>query len=70
MSQSVSPAQKSRSIVSARRLALLASAAVIGAGVLFSSGHFVPKSDSTFLQARPMRSPRSARSVSPTSSRR
>ena len=35
MSQSVSPAQKSRSILSGRRLVLLASAAVIGAGVLF-----------------------------------
>ena len=49
MSQSVSPAQKPRSTLSARRLVLLASAAVIGAGVLFSSGHFVPRSDSTFL---------------------
>src|SRR5689334_9998752 len=39
MSQSVS-AQKSRSILSARRLVLMASAAVIGAGVLFSGAEF------------------------------
>ena len=49
MSQSVSPAQKSRSILSGRRLVLLASAAVIGAGVLFSGAHFVPRPDATFL---------------------
>jgi serine protease Do len=49
MSQSVSPAQKSRSILSGRRLVLLASAAVISAGVLFSGAHFVPKPDATFL---------------------
>jgi serine protease Do len=48
MSQGVT-AQKSRSTLSARRLVLLASAAVIGAGVLFSSGHFVTQSNSTFL---------------------
>ena len=48
MSQSVSPAQKSRSILSGRRLVLLASAAVIGAGVLFGT-HLVPRPDATFL---------------------
>ena len=47
MPQSVAPAQKS--ILSARRLVLLASAAVLGAGVLFSGGHFAPRSDATFL---------------------
>src|ERR1043165_3933923 len=40
MSQGV-PAQKSRSVLSARRFVLMASAAVIGAGVLFSGAEFV-----------------------------
>jgi len=35
------PAQKSRSVLSARRFVLMASAAVIGAGVLFSGAEFV-----------------------------
>ena len=51
MSQSVTPAQKPRSILSARRLVLLASAAVIGAGVLFSGAHFVPGRDVSFLSS-------------------
>ena len=49
MSQSVSPAQKPRSVLSARRLVLLASAAVIGVGVLFSGAEFVTKPQSAFL---------------------
>jgi serine protease Do len=40
MSQGV-PTQKSRSVLSARRFVLMASAAVIGAGVLFSGAEFV-----------------------------
>ena len=40
MSQGV-PAQKPRSVLSARRFVLMASAAVIGAGVLFSGAEFV-----------------------------
>jgi serine protease Do len=48
MSQSISPAPKPRTL-SARRITLLASAAVIGAGVLFSGAHFVPRPDATFL---------------------
>ena len=39
MSQGV-PAQKPRSVLSARRFVLMASAAVIGAGVLFSGAEF------------------------------
>jgi serine protease Do len=49
MSQSVPPAQKPRSVLSARRLILLASAAVISAGVLFSGAEFVTKPQSAFL---------------------
>src|ERR1041384_8077114 len=48
MSQSVS-AQKSRSVLSARRLVLLASAAILGAGVLFSGAEFVAKPQPAFL---------------------
>ena len=48
MSQSVS-AQKSRSVLSARRLVLLASAAVVGAGVLFSGAEYVVKPQPAFL---------------------
>ncbi len=48
MSQSVTPAPKPRSVLSARRIVLMASAAVIGAGVLFSGAQFVGKPD-TFL---------------------
>ncbi len=51
MSQSDIPAQKSRSVLSARRLGLLASAAIIGAGVIFSGAHFVPRGGDTFLAA-------------------
>ena len=49
MSQSVSPAQKSRPALSARRIVLLASAAVIGAGVLFSGAHYAQRPDTSFL---------------------
>jgi serine protease Do len=49
MSQSESPAQKSRSVLSGRRLVLLASAAMIGAGVLFSGAYFAPRPDAAFL---------------------
>jgi serine protease Do len=45
---SVPPAQKPR-ILSARRVVLLASAAVIGAGVLFSGAQFAARPDATFL---------------------
>src|ERR1700741_3896437 len=48
MSQSVS-AQKSRTVLSARRLPLLASAAVLGAGVLFSGAEFAMKPQPAFL---------------------
>jgi serine protease Do len=47
MSQGV-PAQKPRSVLSARRLVLLASAAVLGTGVLFSGAEFV-KPQAAFL---------------------
>jgi len=46
MSQSDAPAQKPR-VLSARRVALLASAAVLGAGVLFSGATFAPRGDAT-----------------------
>src|SRR2546423_6412129 len=49
MSQSVPPAQKPRSLLSARRLVLMASAAVIGAGVLFSGAEYVTKPNTAFL---------------------
>src|ERR1051325_2090288 len=49
MSQSVTPAQKPRSVLSARRLVLLASAAVLGAGVLFSGAEFAVKPQASFL---------------------
>src|SRR5689334_3316066 len=45
MSQSDSSAQKPRSILSARRIVLLASAAVLGAGVLISGAQFAPRAD-------------------------
>jgi serine protease Do len=48
MSQSVAPAPKPR-VLSARRIVLLASVAAIGAGVLFSGGHFAPRADANFL---------------------
>src|SRR4051812_14810673 len=48
MSQGVPPAQNPRSLLSARRFVLMASAAVLGAGVLFSGAeHFNP--NATFL---------------------
>ncbi len=42
-------AQKPRSVLSARRLVLLASAAILGAGIVFSGAHFSPRSDAPFL---------------------
>src|ERR1041384_692551 len=49
MSQSVTPAHKPPSVLSARRLVLLASAAVLGAGVLFSGAEFAAKPQPAFL---------------------
>ena len=50
MSQGVTPAQKPRTVLSARRLVLLASVAVLGAGVLFSGAEFATKPNA-FLAA-------------------
>ena len=44
-----SPVSKPRSTLSARRIVLLASAALIGAGAIFASPHFAPRPDATFL---------------------
>jgi serine protease Do len=49
MSQGVAPAAKPRSVLSARRVVLMASAAVIGAGVLFSGAQFATKPGAAFL---------------------
>ena len=49
MPQSVNPAPKPRSVLSARRIVLLASAAVLSAGVLISGAQFVPARDASFL---------------------
>jgi len=49
MSQSVPPAQKPRTVLAARRLVLMASAAVIGAGVLFSGAEYVKAPNASFL---------------------
>ena len=49
MSQSVTRAQKSRSALSARRVVLMASAAVLGAGVLFSGIEIGTKPQASFL---------------------
>src|SRR5205809_384087 len=49
MSQSVTPAQKPRTVLAARRLVLLASATVIGAGVLFSGVEYATKPNTSFL---------------------
>src|SRR3954462_7805949 len=49
MSQSVPPAQKPRSVLSARRFVLMASAAFLGAGVLFSGAEFAAQPHATFL---------------------
>jgi serine protease Do len=49
MPQSVTPAPKPRSALSARRIVLLASAAVLGAGVVISGAQFVPARDTSFL---------------------
>ncbi|MBV8837208.1 MAG: Do family serine endopeptidase [Alphaproteobacteria bacterium] len=48
MSLSAAPARKPRTL-SARRVVLLASVAVLGAGVLFSGAPFGPRGDATFL---------------------
>jgi serine protease Do len=48
MSQSAPPAQKP-GILFGRRLVLLASAAVVGAGVAFSGAHLTPPTNSAFL---------------------
>jgi serine protease Do len=49
MSESAPVAQKSRSPLSARRLTLLATVAVLGAGVLFSGTQYFPQSSAQFL---------------------
>jgi serine protease Do len=49
MSQSVSSAPKPRSVLSVRRFSLMASAAVIGAGVLFSGAEYATKPNAAFL---------------------
>src|SRR5947209_286951 len=53
MSQSAASAPKASApkprILPARRIVLLASAAVIGTGVLFSGAQFGPRADQTFL---------------------
>src|SRR5256885_3130077 len=49
MSQGVPPAQKPRSVLSARRFVLMASAAFVGAGVLFSGAEFAAQPQATFL---------------------
>src|SRR5204863_3079787 len=49
MSESITPTQQPRSVLSARRLTLMASAAVLGAGILFSGAEFVVKPQSAFL---------------------
>src|SRR5882724_605528 len=55
MSQSAAPAPKASAakprVLSARRIVLLASVAVIGAGVLFSGAQFGPRAGQTFLAA-------------------
>ena len=50
MSQGVTLAQKPRTVLTARRLALMASVAVLGAGVLFSGAEYATKPNS-FLAA-------------------
>jgi serine protease Do len=62
MSQSASSAPKPRSL-SARRIVLLASAAVIGAGVVFSGAHFVTKPEATFLVSPALAGPAYAQSA-------
>ena len=47
----VSPTKKVRSVFSARRLALLATVAVLGTGVLFSGAKFAPQSSAQFLMS-------------------
>src|SRR3954454_15636465 len=47
--QPATPDQKPRAVLPARRVALLASAAVLSAGVLFSGIQIVPRPDAAFL---------------------
>jgi serine protease Do len=47
--QPVTPDQKPRAVLAPRRVALLASAAVLSAGVLFSGVQIVPRPDASFL---------------------
>src|ERR1043166_1018642 len=49
MPESAPVAQKPRSALTARRLALLATVAVLGAGVLFSAPALFPQSNAAFL---------------------
>jgi serine protease Do len=49
MSESAPVAQKPRSALTARRLALLATVAVLGAGVLFSAPTLLPQGNAAFL---------------------
>src|ERR1041385_6345143 len=49
MSQSATPAHTPRSVLSARRLVLMASAAILGAGVLFSGAEYTTKPNTSFL---------------------
>jgi len=49
MSESAPNAQKPRSALSARRLTMLATVAVLGTGVLFSGAKFLPQSNAPFL---------------------
>src|SRR6185295_15837836 len=49
VSASSPAARKPRSLLSARRLALLATVAVLGAGVFFSAPAVFPQSNATFL---------------------
>src|SRR5437016_1151141 len=49
MSESAPLAQKPRSSLAARRLALLATVAILGAGALFSAPTFFPQSNAAFL---------------------
>ncbi|MEN3379489.1 MAG: serine protease Do [Hyphomicrobiales bacterium] len=57
MPQSVNPAPQPRSVLSARRIVLLASAAMLSAGVLISGAQFVPARDISFLASPALASP-------------
>src|SRR3954470_2232371 len=60
MSQSVPSAQKPRTVLAARRVVLMASAAILGAGVLFSGAEYARGPDTSFLA-----SPAHAQTVPP-----